>query len=248
MLDSTFAINFEKVFIRSDAQGVITRLEHIAMSQINVAIASDCMLAYVGLTKILEAEEDISISDKVTSFTKLLHTAPIIPHIILTCPITIYNMGIDRIKNLCKNHPDLKLIVFNIDPKDENVMIRLLKIGVMGVINNDDTPSIFAKAIRAVYRGEMWIKRKTMLEVIRSSNKNKVRAPLKKLKGLFTPREVEIMTLIAEGHKNKTIAERLCISEHTVKFHVQNIFKKLDVKTRLEAALYYHAPPQETGP
>ena len=215
------------------------------MSQINVAIAADCILAYIGLTKILGGEEDIKILDEVTSFTKLLHSSPISPHIILACPITIYNMGIDKIKHLCRKHPALKLIVFNIDPKEENVMIRLLKTGVMGIINNDDNPSIFAKAIRAVYRGEMWVKRKTMLEIIRSSNKNKARIPRKELKGLLTPRETEIITLIAEGHKNKTIADRLFISEHTVKFHVQNIFKKLNVKNRLEAALYYHAPPQD---
>lgn len=216
------------------------------MSQINVAIATSCILAHEGLKKILSQEKDINIMDKVVSFPELLHSSSINPNVILVCPITVYDMGMDRIKQLYQSLPDVKLIVFNVDPKEEDVMVRLYKIGVMGLIYKGESPSIFAEAIKKVYSGEIWVKRKIVLSLLKGGPRGRFRKPLKIYKEILTAREVEILNLIAEGHKNASIAEKLYVSEYTVKFHIQNIFRKLNVKNRLEAALHAFQKGSET--
>jgi len=211
------------------------------MNQINIAIATDCTLAYEGLKKILSGDTALNILDRASSFSELLHNAETKPSIVLICPNTINRMIMksDKFKHLFENHPDIKIIVFNVDPEEEDEMLRLFKAGLMGIIYKNDLPSVFPKAIRAVHSDEIWIKRKTIFNLVKYGTKKiAVNPNQKKTHKLLTLRETEILDLIAEGCKNRTIAERLHISEHTVKYHIQNIFRKLNIKNRVEAVIF----------
>lgn len=211
------------------------------MNQINIAIATDCILAYEGLKKILSYDTTFNILGRAASFSELLHKAEIKPSIVLICPNTINKMIMksDKFKQLFENHQDIKIIVFNVGPEEEDEVLRLFKAGLMGIIYKNDLPSVFPKAIRAVHSDEIWIKRKSIFNLVKYGTKKiAVRQNQKKARGLLTMREAEILEHITEGCKNRTIAERLHISEHTVKYHIQNIFRKLNIKNRVEAVIY----------
>jgi DNA-binding NarL/FixJ family response regulator len=113
---------------------------------------------------------------------------------------------------------------------------HLLRQGVRGVFFANDSLAVFAKGIKAIKRGELWFSRETLVQCLfDDSGRNRPgEAP-----GLaLTGREKEVLTLIASGVTNPQIAARLGISTNTVKTHVYNIFHKIKVPNRLQAALW----------
>jgi LuxR family transcriptional regulator of csgAB operon len=107
--------------------------------------------------------------------------------------------------------------------------------GVRGLFYEEDPPELFTKGVRAMLLGELWISRKILSNYI---IKNKRPCSPEEDVPALTHREAEILTLIAEGSTNENIADKLFISSHTVKSHLHNIFKKINVNSRLQAALW----------
>ncbi|MBW1741602.1 MAG: response regulator transcription factor [Deltaproteobacteria bacterium] len=127
------------------------------------------------------------------------------------------------------------LALFNVSP-GLGIEKRALRQGVRGFFYEHDPLKLLPKGIRAIFNGELWASREIMMKcVLEDSGKDIVSK--KDVTGL-TPREIEILTMIAVGAKNEKIADKLCISPHTVKTHIYNIFKKIDVPNRLQAALW----------
>ena len=113
---------------------------------------------------------------------------------------------------------------------------KAVMLGVRGFFYEHDSMEIFLKGIRAVFDGELWFPRKIMTKCI-LKNKIQETSPEENRVAL-TKRENEVLTMVAVGASNEDIADRLCISPHTVKTHVYNIFKKIDVPNRLQAAFW----------
>jgi DNA-binding NarL/FixJ family response regulator len=120
-----------------------------------------------------------------------------------------------------------------------------VKQGCCGIVPRQTSTELLIKSIRKVHAGEFWLDRTTTAEVIRrlakkgSGNVNSgARLGLREHGGALSQREREIVVLVAQGFKNKEMAERMFISEQTVKNHLHNIFDKLGVSDRLELALY----------
>ena len=130
------------------------------------------------------------------------------------------------------------LAVFNL-ARSSTAIPELLNLGVRGFLYEDDPAETLLKGLCALKCGELWASRETMSEYITSqasrsqpthhSGENLTR---------MTRREKEILDLIASGINNEAIASRLYVSLHTVKTHVYNIFKKINVQNRLQAALW----------
>ena len=113
---------------------------------------------------------------------------------------------------------------------------RAVMLGVRGFFYEHDSLDIFLKGIRAIFDGELWLPRKIMTKCILN---NKIREPSPDGDRVaLTQRENEVLTMVAVGATNEEIADRLCISPHTVKTHVYNIFKKINVPNRLQAAFW----------
>jgi len=124
--------------------------------------------------------------------------------------------------------------------RDPETHRRAVRLGAMGVVLKDHTVEVLIKAIEKVHAGEVWLDRTTMGNVLNEMTRktsDQVDPDEAKLKTL-TERERQVVTLIAEGLKNKQIAGRLFISETTVTHHLSSIFSKLDVSDRLELVLY----------
>ncbi len=130
--------------------------------------------------------------------------------------------------------------------EDKNEFVQAMKLGCSGIVLKQTAPDLIVKSIRKVHSGEIWLDSHTTAAVMRQfstalegghaatselAGKGRERSPL-------SAREREIVALVAQGYKNKEMAEKMFISEQTVKNHLHNIFDKLGVSDRLELALY----------
>jgi LuxR family transcriptional regulator, positive regulator of biofilm formation len=151
--------------------------------------------------------------------------------------------GIDREKIWCdidswrNTHSCRSFIAFcNVDPKVEIEKLALTN-NVQGLFYKNDALHVITKGISAILSGDLWYSRKTLTKCIlenNSSNHHLDHAGASHL----TLREREILVLMASGCSNKEIAGELCISGHTVKTHVYNIYRKINVDSRFQAALW----------
>jgi len=117
---------------------------------------------------------------------------------------------------------------------------RAVQAGAVGVVFKNQEPEVLIKAVRKVHAGEVWLDRATMGNLF--SEMTRKRSDGRDLdetrRESLTDRELQVISLIAEGLKNKQIAQRLFISETTVTHHLSSIFSKLDVSDRLELVIY----------
>ena len=138
-----------------------------------------------------------------------------------------------RVRNLW---PDSRSILFS-NTADADEIAELFDQGAWGIFSPSDGMTILRKAIHTVGRGEIWACRQNSSHIIRHLRKTDRRIR-KKDPSALSSRECQVLSLVAGGLKNKHIADKLCISEQTVKVHLNNIFKKIGVKDRLQAALF----------
>jgi DNA-binding NarL/FixJ family response regulator len=129
------------------------------------------------------------------------------------------------------DEPSVKILVLTDDDDEAVLGEESLKMGCAGGISRHAPASVFARALQAVSRGELWAPRSSLAQLIRQllANEN----PRK-----LTRREKEILALIAAGHTNSQIANSLFISRETVRWHVRSIYSKLGVRGRRDAIVH----------
>jgi len=125
--------------------------------------------------------------------------------------------------------------LYNLSP-GFGVEKKALRKGIRGFFYKQDPPELLIKGVSALFNEELWVSREIMTKAI-LENRDKDIITIKD-QSTLTPREIEILSLIATGAKNDYIAEELFISPNTVKTHIYNIFKKINVPNRLQAALW----------
>ncbi|WP_063653278.1 LuxR C-terminal-related transcriptional regulator [Aliivibrio fischeri] len=143
-----------------------------------------------------------------------------------------YKNYIDTIN---RNKLKVREILFNIT--DENIKKNIMKYpNVVGVFYEKDNMDVISYGVKKIIEGEMWLSRKIINELI-FAYREKQNAIVSTSISLTT-RESEILRLLASGASNVDIANSLFVSENTVKTHLYNVFKKLNVKNRLQAMMW----------
>jgi DNA-binding NarL/FixJ family response regulator len=117
---------------------------------------------------------------------------------------------------------------------DEEV-VEAMRLGARGLVLKESQPGALIECVRRVASGEQWIQRETVTRALQSVLDRE--AAVLEAGATLTPREIDIVRMIAQGLRNRAIAERLSISEGTVKVHLHNIYEKLGVSGRLELVL-----------
>lgn len=148
--------------------------------------------------------------------------------------------GIDLIPTLLKAASEARIILLTA-VRDEEEFRRAVRLGAMGVVGKGAPAEMLIKAIDRVNAGELWLNRQmtaTLVTELRQIKPSPLRAPAPEPVDQLTGREREVITLIGEGLKNKQIADRLYISETTVRHHLTSILKKLDLSDRVELLIY----------
>lgn len=126
-----------------------------------------------------------------------------------------------------------KSILFNL-PRDTPVK-GYVKSGICGVFYSDDSLELIQKGVIRVHQGSSWFSKKELLRCILYEDCG---ACDEVARVGLTKREVEILMLIGDGYDNNEISDKLCVSFHTVKAHVSNIYKKISINNRVQAALW----------
>ncbi len=125
--------------------------------------------------------------------------------------------------------------LFNVPP-GLGIENRAMRSNVRGIFYENDPPEIFTKGVHAVISGELWFSRQILTNHILDKKDSDV--PLQKVSTSLTPREKEVLGMIGSGASNDEIVKELCISLYTVKTHIYNIYKKVKVSNRTQAALW----------
>ncbi|KAA5807288.1 response regulator [Thermoanaerobacterium thermosaccharolyticum] len=197
---------------------------------INILIADDHVLLRQGLKQIIELEEDMKVIYQASDGEEAYEIAKKISPDIILMDINMPNInGIKAAKMLKNDNPKNKIMFLTIY-NDKEYLMEALKIGVEGYILKDADSDELIKAIRTISNGGVYIHPSLVSEI--------ENLDVDECKKELTDREMQILSLIAEGYSNKEIADKLFLSEKTVKNHVYNIFRKLDVKDRTQAAIY----------
>ncbi len=204
---------------------------------IRVALLDDHTLFREGLRRLLDTEPDIDMVAEAKSGAELFPLLERAQPDLLLLDLNLQGEnGLDLLPRLLEQFPDLKVLVLtaSIDQEDR---VNSIKLGARGVVLKYAAAENLIKSIRKVADGEMWVDHETtkkLFEELADRRGPKTESPL----DLLTDREREVTALVGEGLRNKEIADRLFISERTVKTHISNIFQKLDLSDRLELALF----------
>lgn len=159
------------------------------------------------------------------------------PDVVLT-DINMPRMsGIELMRKALKTEKDLRFVVLTVR-EDDDTVFEALRAGALGYLLKTATPADVVDAIRLAYKGEAKITPKIAAKVVEDFRRVKEDDEADEAEMfVLSDRESEILDLIAKGMRNKEIAQKLCIAEKTVKNHVSNILKALQVNSRTEAAM-----------
>ena len=202
---------------------------------INVFIADDQNLMRKGLKLLLEQECDVTVvGEAKDGFECLNEVNKMNPNVVLLDARMKGMDGIKTLKIMKEQGFNVKTVMME-DVADADMILDAVETGCDGYILKDCDVAILKKAIYTVYKGEEYIQPelRDMLD-----NSIELRSNVEEKLNELTKREIEVLKLLAEGLFNKEIAVKLSISERTVKNHVSNIFKKIQVNDRTQAAVF----------
>jgi len=210
---------------------------------IKILVADDHLLLRQGIRMVLDLEDDLEVvAEAVDGHEALAKTLMFQPDILLLdLNMPILN-GIEVTKQLQLTKTDTKIIMLTIHD-DDNYVIEVLKNGAMGYLLKGVEPEMLIKAIHMVYEGNAFVYPEIAEKLFGAAQYNDIglRAEeiWKERRGeRLTAREMDVLRCIAKGFSNQEIAQALFVSEKTVKNHLTNIFRKINVNDRTQALLY----------
>lgn len=188
-----------------------------------------------GLKKLIELEDDITVIAQAGDGLEALKAIDISEPDIILMDINMPNMnGIETLRALKDKGIRSKVMMLTIHD-DREYIYETMKLGANGYLLKDSDSDTLVEGINKVYSGEKFIQPSLLKAMecrveVNEKNEEMIEA--------LTKREYEVLILIAEGLNNRSIAERLFISEKTVKNHISNIFKKIEVNDRVQATIF----------
>ena len=202
---------------------------------IRLVLADDHPIVLHGLQRLFERYPDLSVVAACADGASTIEAVRTLRPDILVLDLRMTGQsGLDVLRVLSRERLPGRAILLTAAVRDDEV-VEAMQLGAMGIVLKDASPDTLIDCIRRVHNGEQWIERETVTRAFktvldRESASTEAEATL-------TPREIEIVRMVAKGLRNKAIAEQLAISEGTVKVHLHNIYQKFSVDGRLELVL-----------
>ncbi|HSK66929.1 MAG TPA: response regulator transcription factor [Anaerolineales bacterium] len=202
---------------------------------IRILIADDHAIVREGLRSLIATEPGMELLGEASDGIQAVDKARALqPDVILLDMMMPREDGLGAINDIIKENPNARILVLTSFAEDEKVF-PAIKAGALGYLLKDSSPQELLQAIRNVYHGEAslhpTIARKLMRELNQPATLPPTTDPL-------TEREVEVLRLVAQGLSNDEVAEKLVVSERTVRTHVSHILDKLHLANRTQMALY----------
>lgn len=202
---------------------------------VKVMIADDHVLMREGIRQLLEFDGTVKVIEEASNGTECIQKLKSVKPEVLLLDINMPNMnGIEVLEHIKSRGMDVKVLILTVHNEVE-YLIKAVDIGADGYILKDSGSAELKKAISVIMNGESYIQPSLIPAlnsrlVARDVDKEKIES--------LTKRELEVLIQVANGMFNKEIATMLNISERTVKNHVSNIFKKIEVSDRTQAAVF----------
>jgi two-component system, NarL family, response regulator LiaR len=204
------------------------------LARIRVLVADDHAVVRQGLRTFLELQEDVEVVADVADGQQALEAvARHDPDVVLMDLVLPVLDGVEAIRRITAERPRTRVIVLT-SFLDDDKLFPAVRAGAAGYLLKDVEPQELVRAIRTVHSGEALLHPAVaarLMEEIAAAGTRDVRDPL-------TPRERQVVELIARGFSNKRIARELSIAEKTVKTHVSNVLVKLGLTDRTQIAVH----------
>ena len=227
------------------AQKIVERKSRAAIPEnstaagaIKIALADDHTIFRDGLRRLLSLEPDFEVVAEAKDGSEVLSLIEEKEPDILLLDLRMPGVdGLSLLQRVQAQKLKTKIIVLTAS-EDEGEYVQAMKYGTSGIVLKQTATELLIKSIRKVHGGEIWLDSRTTAAVMRQFASPADMSPRDREKPALSNREREIVACVAQGFKNKEIAEKMFISEQTVKNHLHNVFDKLGVSDRLELALY----------
>ncbi len=198
-----------------------------------ILLADDHAVFRSGLRALLEKEEDIEIAGEAGTGTETVQKVQDISPDVLILDINMPEMnGMMVAEKVLTDHPEIKIVVLTMHD-DKHYLHEFLKIGIRAYVLKKSARTDVVQAIRAASQDKYYIDSSLPSSAVSEYTESPEKRTKRK-KDILTPCEQEICRLLAYGHTNSEVAEKLCVSERTAEFHRSNIFSKLHFKSRAE--------------
>jgi len=206
--------------------------------KISLLLVDDHAVVRTGLRMMLEGEDDIEIVGEAENASEALNQISLLEPQVVLMDIGLPDMsGIDATRKIKQLAPEIAIVALTIH-EDEEYFFKMLDAGASGYVPKRAAPEELIKAIRVTAQGEVYLfpslAKLLVSDYLTQSHQPKKQATLDGL----TPREYEVLTLLADGASNVEIGEQLSISPKTVSRHRENIMGKLNLHSRTELVKY----------
>jgi len=206
----------------------------IRMENIGVMIVDDHLVVREGLKQLLEIEDDIEVIAEAAEGKECLRLLETCSPDLILMDIGLPGInGIETTRLVMQKHPQTKVVMLTIY-KDDQYVTEAIKAGAKGYVLKQVNRDDLIKIIHHVMGNEAFLDPMVSASIF-GLLKQGIPEPEKTEKPNLTKRELEVLSAIVAGNPDRTIAKSLYISEHTVRSHIKNLFKKLRVSSRAQA-------------
>jgi DNA-binding NarL/FixJ family response regulator len=208
------------------------------MEQLRIVVVDDHPIYRRGLVGVLEAGRlaVVGVAEGVDEAMEVVEAT--LPDAVLADLYLSDGSGIALVRRVVARHPGIRIVVLTVS-HDANEMLAAVRAGADGFLNKDQAPERLVRALEGVFQGEAALSRSMAGHLVRDVRDGQRRIALASHfphRERLTPRQLEILQLIAAGNSTADMAAQLCLSPETVRWHVKSILRKLRAKNRAEAA------------
>jgi NarL family two-component system response regulator LiaR len=204
-------------------------------TSIRILIADDHPVVRKGLRSLINIKSGMKLVGEAENGLEAVEKARSLqPDVILLDLVMPHMGGLEAISRIKQDNPDARILILTTFAEDD-LVFPAMKAGALGYLLKDSSPEMLLQAIRDVSQGGSSLHPAIARKLIRELNQPPDLPPTD---DPLTEREVEVLRLVAQGLSNQAIADKLVLSEGTVRIHISNILGKLHLANRTQAALY----------
>jgi len=203
---------------------------------IGLVLADDHPIVLDGLERLFALEPDIRVLARCTTGEETLQAVRKHRPDVLILDIRMPGMDGLKVLRQMKRAERPTRVVLLTAALDEDEVMEAITLGVNGVVLKEMAPQLLVQCVRKVHAGEQWLEKQSVSRALEKLLRREAGA--RQFAKLLTPREIEIVRMVAAGLRNQQIADKLHISEGTVKIHLHNIYEKLRVDGRVALTVF----------